>query len=76
MKGRDNIVWLCENARRLEQFAGQWVMFNTREGVVSRGESLQAVMKACRRHKMKQDPFIFHVPSKDELSSPIPACKK
>ncbi len=69
------IKWLCENARSLEKFSGQWVMFSTREGVVSNGPSLQKVLNASKKMKPSEKPFVFHVPSKEELGSPVLVAK-
>lgn len=52
--------WLCEHARILEKFSGQCVVFNTKEGIVS------------GKKRSSETPFLFHVPSKDELISPFP----
>lgn len=64
--------WLCENARNLERFAGQWVKFNVHEGVVKNGSSLLSVLKAGRDAKTPDKPFVFHVPSKEELKHVTP----
>ncbi len=52
--------WLCEHARTLEKFSGQCVVFTTKDGLVS------------GKKKSNETPFLFHVPSKDELNSPVP----
>jgi len=67
MLKKSGILWLCENARKLEKFSGRWVMFNLKEGVVSSGESLERMFKLVKKHKKFRKPFIFHVPTKDEL---------
>lgn len=65
--------WLCENAKGLEKFSGQWVLFSAKEGLVGCGESLAQVLKAARHKKDKHTPFVFHVPSKEELVvAPLP----
>lgn len=64
--------WLCENARNLEKFSGQWVLFSVHEGVVKNGASLRAILKARHDNKIRNKPFIFHVPSKKELASVTP----
>ena len=64
--------WFCENAKGLEKFAGQWVLFSAHEGLVGNGESLAQVLKAARHKKAKNTPFVFHIPSKEELvTSPL-----
>lgn len=55
--------WLCENARRLEKFSGQWVVFNEKQGMVSKGRSLEMVLRSARSN-LKFRPFVFHVPSR------------
>lgn len=76
MRCTKGLRWLCQNSKTLERFSGQWVMFSTDEGIVSNGESLQRVLKAAGRHKMKDRPFVFHVPSKEELNPPLTVFKK
>jgi hypothetical protein len=67
MSQKNETRWLCENARTLEKFPGQWVMFSVREGIVEKGESLDRVLRA-RRTKNGARPYVFHVPSKDEMT--------
>lgn len=67
MSKTNEIFWLCENARNLEQFAGRWVMFDTKEGVVSCEKSLEKLMKMVKKQKKCKHPFLFHVPTKDDL---------
>lgn len=62
--------WLCENAKTLEKFAGQWVSFTAHDGIVSTNLSFD------RLKKIKPSAFVFHVPSKEELGSPLPVAKK
>ena len=76
MKIQKATKWLCENASRLERFAGQWVLFSVHEGLVSKGESLPLVMRSARRKRVLKRPFVFHVPSRDELKNPFPAALK
>ncbi len=64
--------WLCEHARSLERYSGQWVMFSVSEGVVSNNGSLQKVLRSARKLTVDKKPFVFHVPSRDELISPHP----
>lgn len=75
MKIQKETKWLCENARNLERFSGKWVMFSTHEGVVSKGASLDHVLKSARRKRSSKSPYVFHVPSKDELGIPLPGVK-
>ena len=73
MKMRRESRWICENAQRLEEkYAGRWVIFNANEGVVSSGPDLGSILKAAKRSRAAV-PFVFHVPSRDELSAPLPA---
>jgi hypothetical protein len=69
--------WLCENAKSLEKFAGQLVAFSATRGIVGRGESFDSIFnKSSRPKKSTPAPYVFHVPSKEELASPIPVVKK
>ncbi len=68
--------WLCENAKSLEKFAGQWVMFSANEGLVGNDESFLNVFRSTRSKKSKSTPFVFHVPSKEELAAPLPLIAK
>ena len=72
---RKETRWLCENAKALEQFSGQWVMFDSAEGLVAKGGSLNRILKATRRRHV-QKPFVFHVPSRRELERPLLAVRK
>ena len=70
MKIQKATKWLCENASRLEKFSGQWVLFSVHEGLVSRGDSLSCVLREARKKKVTKRPFVFHVPSRDDLKMP------
>ncbi len=61
--------WLCENARALEKFAGQLVAFSATRGIIGRGKSFESIFKTSL--PKKSAPFVFHVPSKKDLASPI-----
>jgi hypothetical protein len=67
--------WLCENTRRLEQFAGRWVAFFTDKNQVRAADSLQ---KALRRpaKRAKSVPFVLHVPAKEDMRNPLHFAKK
>ncbi|MFN0118000.1 MAG: DUF5678 domain-containing protein [Elusimicrobiota bacterium] len=67
--------WLCQNAKRLEKFSGQWVAFHVEEGIVSKGNSLKRILDMTFSKNSRQ-PFVFHVPSKKELLSPLPIIRK
>lgn len=62
--------WLCEHASSLEKFSGKWIAFSVERGVVSDGKTLAMVMRKMRAQQAIRKPFVFHVPSKDELQSP------
>jgi Family of unknown function (DUF5678) len=68
-------VWLCEHARALEKFSGQYVKFSVDEGLVCAGETLTQVLSHKAGKKSHAKPFVFHVPSKDELSHPLQIVK-
>ena len=70
--------WLCENAKTLEKFAGQWVMFCASEGLLGNGESFPTVFRSFHQKKSKSAsvPFIFHVPLKEELVASLPVAAK
>ncbi len=63
--------WLCENSKALEQYSGQWVMFSVNEGVVGKGESLKKVLEDAKKLNIHPRPYVFLVPSKEELGSPV-----
>jgi len=67
MKIKKELKWLCEHSKQLEQFSGNWVMFSINEGVVSQGRSLERIIKEAKEKKSVIQPFVLHVPSKDEL---------
>ena len=67
--------WMCEHASALEKFSGKMVMFNVPEGVVSKGSTLDQVLHSAKKKKYDEQPFLFHVPSKDELQSPVPVIR-
>jgi hypothetical protein len=71
MKIRNETKWLCENARDLERYSGQWVMFTTMQGVVRKNDSLTRLLKESKNEPMREKPFVFHVPSKQELAAPL-----
>jgi hypothetical protein len=75
MNQKKETEWLCQNAQSLEQFAGQWVVFSVHEGLVSRGEKLQSVLSAAKKRHLHKTPFVFHVPSRNELGCPHPLIK-
>lgn len=68
--------WLCENAKSLEKYAGQWVVFCSSRGLVGKAGSLNTALRSFRHAKSSTHPFLFHVPSKEELVSPIPVAAK
>lgn len=71
MRPRTNeVVWLCENARRLEEYSGKWVMFSTDQGVLKSGENLTEVFNAS---KSRKEHFVFHVPCREDLVAALPA---
>jgi hypothetical protein len=72
MEIRPENKWLCENARSLERFSGKWVMFSVIEGIVKKDESLTRLLRSARKLPSTGRPFVFHVPSKRELSAPLP----
>lgn len=59
--------WLCEHSRALERFSGKWVVFSAKEGMVAQSASLNKIIKVTSKFKKAGKPFVFHVPSKDEL---------
>ena len=75
MKTGGETIWLCEHARALEKFSGRWVKFNVEEGLVCSGDTLNQVLSDSHKKKSHFKPFVFHVPSKDELSHPLPLVK-
>lgn len=68
--------WLCENAKTLEQYSGQWVVFSAQSGLMGRAGSATTALKSFRHVKSKDAPFLFHVPAKEEFFSPIHVAAK
>lgn len=68
--------WLCENAKSLEKFSGRWVVFSSHDGLMRSCDSVATAIKSVRPSKSKISPFLFHVPSKEELVSPFPVVAK
>lgn len=71
MSQKNETRWLCENAGALEKFPGQWIVFSVREGIVEKGDSLDKVLRGTKKCKNGARPFLFHVPSKEELVSSL-----
>jgi hypothetical protein len=63
--------WFCAHSKTLERFSGQWVLFNATQGLVGSGASLHKILHSARRQPARRAPFVFHVPSKKELSRPV-----
>jgi hypothetical protein len=76
MNIRPENKWLCENARALERFSGKWVMFSVLDGIVKDDPSLSRLMRAARKLPAHERPFVFHVPSKRDLSAPLPGAHR
>jgi hypothetical protein len=76
MEIRKETKWLCENAHALERFSGKWVMFSALEGIMKKDESLTRLLRSAQALHVTDKPFIFHVPSKRELSSPLPSARR
>jgi hypothetical protein len=74
MEIRKETKWLCENARALERFSGQWVLFNA-DGLVKKDGSLSRLLRAAET-QVTAKPFVLHVPSKRELENPLPASRR
>jgi len=68
MDMRQETRWLCENARALERFSGKWVLFCPDTGFVNKGASLSRLLRSAATTQVTDRPFVFHVPSKRELS--------
>ena len=75
MEIRKETKWLCENAHALERYSGQWILFNA-DGLVKKDESLSRLLRSAGAAPVSAKPFVFHVPSKRELSSPLPAARR
>ncbi len=68
--------WLCENTQRLEQFAGQLVIFSTEKNDVHCADSRKRVMRFAGTKRNQSVPFVFHVPSKADLRNPLSIAAK
>lgn len=63
--------WLCENARSLERYSGQWISFCVEAGVLSRGADLSRVLRPSARGAGRTQ-FVFHVPSRAQIGAYLP----
>ncbi len=63
-KSVNETKWLCENAKVLEKYSGQVVTLDVRQNLITPLAREKAVLT--------KDVFVFHVPSKHELSLPLP----
>ena len=75
MEMRKETKWLCQNAHALERYSGKWVLFDA-AGVVKKDESLAKLLRTWETLHVSDKPFVFHVPSKRELASPLPAARR
>ena len=75
MKLKNETRWLCENAKTLERFSGQWVVFNAEQGVVGCHTSLDRLLQLTQKQH-NDAAFVLHVPAKRDLDSPIPTSRK
>ncbi len=62
---RNDVKWFCENAHSLEKFSGRCVVFHPENGVV------KVLTSLLTKNDSREKPFLFHVPSKKELDSPV-----
>ena len=76
MRIQKETKWLCENAKGLEEYSGQWVVFSANEGLVCKGACLERIMKESKKRKLSLKPFVFHVPPKEIAEDPLPAIKR
>ena len=76
MINRNDTESLCEMAGALERFAGQCVVMNPGKRVICGSFSMDVLSRETHKSKWKGKPFVFHVPSKEEVGSPIPVLKK
>ncbi len=75
MKMKNETRWLCENAKSLERFSGQWVVFNVDQGVVGCHTSLSRLLERVRKQHTDA-PFVLHVPEKSALENPLLTLRK
>ena len=75
MQLKKETKWLCENAKSLERFSGQWILFDPSEGLVGKGASLNRLLRNLRRRAAGKR-FVFHVPSRRDLARPLFNVKK
>lgn len=67
---KNEVKWFCEHAHSLEKFSGQCVVFHPHH---DRIDVLKTTLSS-RDHQEKK--YVFHVPSKKELSSPLLIARK
>jgi hypothetical protein len=63
--------WMCENSKSLERYAGRWVAFLPEQGIVGCAASLSKALAKAARLKDRKQPFVFHVPTLEELRFPL-----
>ena len=68
--------WMCENSKNLEKYSGKWIVFSAAAGLLSTSDTLNPALKTVRHSKSSSAPFLFHVPSKEDLVSPLPVAAK
>jgi len=65
--GSKCLEWMNANEGKLGGFAGQWVTFVERKGIVSSGPTLSEALKKAHLPKGGSSPYVFKVPSSREL---------
>jgi hypothetical protein len=59
--------WLNANEEKLEKFAGQWIAFLEKRGVISSGATLEEALRKAKARAEGESPYMFKVPSNEEL---------
>ncbi len=63
------LQWLNANERELQKFAGRWIAFLEKRGVISSGSTLEEALKKAGKLKFHGSPYVFKVPSSKELKN-------
>jgi hypothetical protein len=58
--------WLLENSRRVEEYAGEWLLIADGE-LVAHSNDIKLVKRIIREHNLRS-PFVYRVPNRDESS--------
>jgi len=59
------LKWLNANEKELNKFAGRWIAFLEKKGVISSGSTLREALRKAKN--TSSSPYVFKVPSLKEM---------